>query len=249
MPSGPIRLVWRPQRFLRTIAVLGPKRVTAEIRAGMRDVGREFVQKFAARRLRGRTGRDRVAVRTGALRRSFGFAVRGQRLSQLRLDAGFGPPAHPWSGGADRYARVHVGEPGDPPTTITPKRGKFLAIPVGAGLTRAGVARFRSPRDLPGRAVFIRRAPGKAPGETGAAGAKKTTLQQLSQSRPVFLPRRAGPGWVILFGGRIVFVLVRRVRIRKRIRLKGAAEAATPRMKKTLQKRLDEAARSLRRGS
>lgn len=33
---------------------------------------------------------------------------------------------------------------------ITPKRGKFLAIPTGPALTGAGVHRYSSPRDVPG---------------------------------------------------------------------------------------------------
>lgn len=38
---------------------------------------------------------------------------------------------------------------GDEQMTITPKSSKFLAIPVGEGLTKAGVARYKSPRDVP----------------------------------------------------------------------------------------------------
>jgi len=38
---------------------------------------------------------------------------------------------------------------GDEEKTITPKRSKFLAIPIGEGLTKAGVARYKSPRDVP----------------------------------------------------------------------------------------------------
>ena len=34
--------------------------------------------------------------------------------------------------------------------TITPKRGRFLAIPTGPALTGAGVHRYSSPRDVPG---------------------------------------------------------------------------------------------------
>jgi len=37
----------------------------------------------------------------------------------------------------------------DEEKTIRPKRAKFLAIPIGEGLTPAGVARFSSPRDVP----------------------------------------------------------------------------------------------------
>jgi len=33
--------------------------------------------------------------------------------------------------------------------TITPKQASFLCIPIGAGLTAAGVARYASPRDRP----------------------------------------------------------------------------------------------------
>ena len=38
---------------------------------------------------------------------------------------------------------------GDEQKTIVPKKSKFLAIPIGEGLTRAGVPRFRSPREKP----------------------------------------------------------------------------------------------------
>lgn len=39
--------------------------------------------------------------------------------------------------------------------TILPVRAKYLAMPVGEALTPAGVARWKSPRDFPGRLVFI----------------------------------------------------------------------------------------------
>ena len=38
---------------------------------------------------------------------------------------------------------------GDESKTITPKRAKFLTIPIGENLTGAGVARFSSPRQVP----------------------------------------------------------------------------------------------------
>lgn len=37
----------------------------------------------------------------------------------------------------------------DEQKTITPKKGKFLAIPIGEGLTGSGVARYSSPRQVP----------------------------------------------------------------------------------------------------
>jgi len=39
---------------------------------------------------------------------------------------------------------------GDEQKTIVPKRSKFLAIPIGEGLTPAGVARYSSPRQVSG---------------------------------------------------------------------------------------------------
>jgi len=44
---------------------------------------------------------------------------------------------------------------GDESKTITPKRAKFLTIPIGENLTGAGVARFSSPRQVP-KGFFIR---------------------------------------------------------------------------------------------
>lgn len=44
---------------------------------------------------------------------------------------------------------------GDEQMTITPKRSKFLAIPIAEGLTAAGVARYASPRQVEG-GFFVR---------------------------------------------------------------------------------------------
>ncbi len=44
---------------------------------------------------------------------------------------------------------------GDESKTITPKKSKFLAIPIGEGLTGAGVPRYASPRQVPG-GFFVR---------------------------------------------------------------------------------------------
>lgn len=38
---------------------------------------------------------------------------------------------------------------GDEQKTITPKKGRFLTIPIGENLTGSGVARFTSPRQVP----------------------------------------------------------------------------------------------------
>jgi len=51
----------------------------------------------------------------------------------------------------DRYAWLL----GDEDKTITPKKAKFLTIPIGEGLTPSGVARYKSPREVEG-GFFIR---------------------------------------------------------------------------------------------
>jgi hypothetical protein len=53
------------------------------------------------------------------------------------------------TGSATRYATFLIKG-----GTITPKKGKYLAIPVGPALTGAGVGRYPSARDVPGL-VFI----------------------------------------------------------------------------------------------
>lgn len=49
---------------------------------------------------------------------------------------------------------------GEEEMTITPKKSKFLAIPIGKGLTKAGVARYKSPRDVP-EGFFVKSKAGK----------------------------------------------------------------------------------------
>ena len=50
------------------------------------------------------------------------------------------------SSGVDKYKWLL----GDEDKQIVPRRSKFLAIPIGEGLTGAGVARYSSPRDVEG---------------------------------------------------------------------------------------------------
>ncbi|KKK60377.1 hypothetical protein LCGC14_3024980, partial [marine sediment metagenome] len=49
---------------------------------------------------------------------------------------------------------------GDERKTITPKKGKYLTIPIGENLTGSGVARYSSPRQVPD-GFFIRSKKGK----------------------------------------------------------------------------------------
>jgi len=89
-----------------------------------------------------RTAKENVSgrvlkVRTGRLRASIQAKAEGLRIT---LQAG-------GSGGTGevKYARIH--EEGG---VIVPKNGRYLAIPLPAARTAAGVSRFASPRDVPG---------------------------------------------------------------------------------------------------
>ncbi len=75
--------------------------------------------------------------RTGALAR----AVDGWLAGPLDGVVGVRPNA-----AVDKYKWLLT----DESRTITPKKAKFLTIPIGEGLTGAGVARYKSPRDVPG---------------------------------------------------------------------------------------------------
>ncbi len=79
--------------------------------------------------------------RTGNLRR----AVDGWMDSDI--EGVVGVAAH---SAVDNYKWILGGET----KTITPKSGKFLAIPIGEGLTPSGVARYSSPRDVPNGFFF-----------------------------------------------------------------------------------------------
>ena len=74
--------------------------------------------------------------RTGSLSR----AVEGWLAGPLDAVVGVRP-----NRAVDRYKWLL----GDEDKTITPKKAKFLAIPIGEGLTAAGVPRFASPRERP----------------------------------------------------------------------------------------------------
>ena len=101
------------------------------VKAGLHGEGR--VKLYATTRMRRRTGNlagsvaSDVQVKTGEL--EIGLQAGGRR----------GSASQPV-----RYARIQ--EKGD---TVRPKRGRFLAIPIGPALTAAGVPRFHSPRDVP----------------------------------------------------------------------------------------------------
>lgn len=92
----------------------------------------------AERVFRGKVSRDVLNVRTGAYRSSI---TRSEpELTPLGFEARVGVRKGP----ASPYAAIH--ETGG----VIRAKGRLLAIPIGPALTPAGVARYKSPRDLVG---------------------------------------------------------------------------------------------------
>lgn len=130
--------------FVLAILARGEPEVRKRLTAVLRDTGREFTRAYQREHLRGGPTATSVGRRTGNLAKSFDFRIHGTSLSDLGLVLGFGPPAvTAWPVGAEQYVKTHLEG-----REIRPKRGKFLAVPVGKGLTATGVARFASLRDL-----------------------------------------------------------------------------------------------------
>jgi hypothetical protein len=92
--------------------------------------------------LTGGTTADRLAVRSGLLRASFGFELQGQG-AQIGARIGYILPQVSGGGGDPLiYARIHEGWPdGRASTTIRPVSAQYLAIPLDAAKTPAGVPR------------------------------------------------------------------------------------------------------------
>lgn len=114
-------------------------------------------------------------ARTERLRGSIHARVRGSGSGvELRLRAG-------GRGGNVPYAGVH--EYG---ATIRPRKGQFLAIPLGPARTRAGVSRFASPRDVPGL-FFV---PSRSGGVLVKMGRGKSLTAWFALVRSVRIPAR-----------------------------------------------------------
>jgi phage gpG-like protein len=136
--------------------------------------GAEDAERIAKLNVTGR-GAMSLGVRSGRLRAS--IAASAHDISggvEVRLRAGGSS-----KGGAQvRYAAIHEGNGrAGGYTTIRPKKGKYLTIPVGPALTkRAGVSKG-SARDVPGLAVV--RLPGGGFGLGKNSGAKGKGKMQL----------------------------------------------------------------------
>lgn len=140
-------------------------------------------------------GASGLHVRTGHLRRSITHEKPKRRGNKIVGKVGATAP----------YAPVH--EFG---ATITPKRTKFLAIPIGPAKTAAGAARAPGPRDYPD--TFVRR----------------------SKAGKLMIFRKVGKRVVPLF------VLVKRVVIPKRPWLLPAVKKSVPRITKAISRRIRE---------
>lgn len=129
----------RLQRGFQTM----PERMNSEFGRAFEDWGESWRGKMLER-FRG--GGDELHTRTGALKRSLAAKVTGEGTPDLKLKLA--------SGGVP-YARLQ--EYGG---IVRPVRAKFLAIPLEANKTAAGVARYPSPREFiaahPKETFFLR---------------------------------------------------------------------------------------------
>lgn len=116
--------------------------INAEFKAGKA----RFLGRMIKERLSG-AGPASLARRTGQLARSLdAVVVSHPRAVVMTAFIGGGVP----------YARIH--EHGG---VITPKKGKYLAIPLGPAKTRGGDSRVSGPRQWPGKLTFIKTKFGK----------------------------------------------------------------------------------------
>jgi hypothetical protein len=128
--------------------------------AGMRRVGESAVKEIVTRYRSGPGSADATRRRTGRLAASYAYDL-AETQAGATLGVGIVAGAR-----ALVYAGVHEGMDSAgrsrASTTIRPRRGKYLAIPLEAATTPAGVPRRRSPRDYDdlfriGDALFQRR--------------------------------------------------------------------------------------------
>lgn len=139
-------------RFLREVIAKGADKFQAQLVKAFRSIGAAFVSQQKRERLRGGPAPGKLGRRSGRLSRSVGHKLEGDTIEKLRVSMGYGPPAKAFADDEVQiYANVHANPGG---TTITPKGGQYLAIPIADNLTPSGLANFDSPYDL-GDARFV----------------------------------------------------------------------------------------------
>lgn len=162
----------RIQRGFETM----PQRMHAEFDRAFADWGEDW-RGSMLERFRGSTGE--LTTRTGALKRSLGAKLSGTGSADLKLRL--------TSGGVP-YARIQ--EQGG---IIRPVKARFLAIPLEANKTAAGVARYPSPRAFisshPGQTFFLRTDQGKLllMWKNPTAAARKSARTGKGEAVPLWL--------------------------------------------------------------
>ena len=111
-----------------------PGELYNQSKSAMNRIGDYYIRKLTVEHLSGH-GSNSLARRSSALSRSFNKYTDGSTIDDLALTIYTD----------SKYARIH--EFGG---TIRPRKGKYLAIPLDAAKTGAGVSRMSSPRNVAG---------------------------------------------------------------------------------------------------
>lgn len=132
------------KNFLK-VKKVAPKLLLKALSSGLEEVGDKFQARLNKNQFSGQLSgpwrrnksKNRLANRTGNLRRSFNSRVTGGSISTLQLRATIGDAI------TAPYARIQ--EKGG---TIRPKRGRMLTIPMPDNLKPSGVAKYPSAKAL-----------------------------------------------------------------------------------------------------
>ena len=168
-----------------------PAKIATMVKRVFSKVGTLTASYLRQERLTGGTTATRLAVRSGRLRASVQTIPPKEQAGGIEGGVRFGTV----------YARTHVGPRGQV-TTITPKKGKFLAIPLPDAMSRAGVPRG-TPRGGPWGETFIRAKKGEGGNKLIIFGKREITKgARIGQLRNRIVP---------------LFILVRSVTVKARI--------------------------------
>uniref|UniRef100_A0A7V4G8Q0 Tail protein n=1 Tax=Desulfobacca acetoxidans TaxID=60893 RepID=A0A7V4G8Q0_9BACT len=156
------------------------KGLVPKVKKVVEDNSKRLWDRTVSRHLTGGTGPDRLARRSGTLARSTRPLKVRVEGSKVTGGLAFGA----------EYAGVHIG-PGGSQVTIRPKNKKFLAIPLPAAKTAAGVPRG-GPLDGIWGPTFI--AKGVIFGfKKGTKREHKNPIPLFVLKRSVVVPRRVDP--------------------------------------------------------
>jgi hypothetical protein len=153
-----------------------PDKMATESISVLRLEGGRYISALQRDRMRGGTTPDRLAVRTGMLRRSFKHTVVGTNLNSIALVITSGA----------KYANIqeHGG-------VVKAKPGKALAIPLAPAKTAAGVARWTGPRDPEAPPMFMLKT-GGAPLLVGSGKSEGMLIPYYILLKSVRIPPRLG---------------------------------------------------------